>query len=86
MSSPRRSRTVRLWWRCSLCRYRLDTFGTSHDDPVDLHRLGWEVLDHLAERHRLTPERVDEAAALFTPAGQTSRVVRKTVIQTRGRS
>lgn len=55
----------------------MDLFGVSHDESTDA--LGWEVLDHLEARHALRPAHVTEAAAYFTPDGQTSRVVRRSV-------
>lgn len=70
-------RILRLWWRCRRCRWRLDTFGISHDNEGDRRALGDEVLDHLAQRH---PQQyselwtrgaltLSEVAATFEPAG-----------------
>lgn len=73
-------RTVRLWWRCSLCRYRFDTFGTSHDEGRAAMRRDARVLDHLEWKHDLEIHSYDEVEALILNAGSTARVVRKSVI------
>lgn len=59
----------RLWWRCTICRWKVDTFGKSHDDRNDRVSLGWEVLDHLQERHGIRVLSVLDALAYFEPAG-----------------
>lgn len=59
MNRRRNSPIRRLWWRCRLCRWQIDTFGVSHDDIGDRCALGDEVLGHLETRH---PK---EAAALW---------------------
>lgn len=59
----------RLWWRCSLCRWRVDTFGSSHTSEGDRRSLGNEVLGHLDTKHNLRVENLDAAAELFDAAG-----------------
>ncbi len=63
------SGTLRLWWRCTLCRWRIDTFGADHADEGDRTAMGWEVLDHLEVRHGLAVLDVRDAADKFEPAG-----------------
>lgn len=78
-STSRPFRSVRLWWRCTLCRYRFDTFGGNSGD-IDLHRAAWEALDHLSAAHGLLPDRITDAAELIRPDGATTRVVRHSLI------
>ena len=75
-------RAIRLWWRCTLCRWKVDTFGYDHTDSADLLALGWDarVLRHLYRKHKLDLGTATATAARFEPAGRTSRCVRKTVI------
>lgn len=79
-TSTSRYRSVRLWWRCTLCRYRFDTFGGGNSGDIDLHRAAWEALDHLSAAHGLLPDRITDAAELIRPDGATTRVVRHSLI------
>lgn len=78
MASGAAPKTVRLWWRCSLCRFRLDMFGTNHDESRTA--MADYAYPHLTSRHGVLPDTYAEAASYFTPDGATTRVVRKTVI------
>lgn len=77
MTKPK---VVRLWWRCTLCRFRFDTFGLSHDDPEDRTAMADYAMPHVEGRHGFRPETYSEAAAYFFADGATSRVVRHSVI------
>ncbi len=63
------SSTLRLWWRCTLCGWRVDTFGSDQASDVDRTAMGWEVLDHLEAKHCLRIPDARAAAETFEPAG-----------------
>jgi hypothetical protein len=73
-------KTVRLWWRCTLCGWKVDTIGHRHSDEHDQAAMGWDVLDHLEVKHDRIIERIPDAVALFVPAGRTTRVVNRKVL------
>lgn len=70
------SSTLRLWWRCTLCGWRVDTFGSDHAGDVDRTAMGWEVLDHLEAKRMasasLTPERPPKGSSRLAPSARAN--------------
>jgi hypothetical protein len=72
---------LRLWWRCTLCGWRVDTFGVSHDNGAERSALGFDVLDHLETRHRRQMTDLRETASLFEPKGSVRPRKRRVLVQ-----
>lgn len=72
--------TVRLWWRCTICRRRFDLFGTDHADIHDRRVAGEAALGHL-ESHGVRIDSLDEAVGLLEPAGRARHINRPQLLR-----
>jgi hypothetical protein len=79
MTTRQPRKITRLWWRCNVCNWKVDTFGESH--KVDAEAMADDCgLMHLATAHGIQVDRIPDAIAQFRPAGRTTRVVNKTIL------